>query len=216
MPRSLVFLIATVLMALPNANAAIINLFNTGVNAVGAPLTDNAIDPHYAITYINGATTASAYVATAAGGYPIGPWLGDNTTSAWITPAIDTNGGTNWVYRYTTTFDLTGLNPLTAVISGRWAGDDGGGASNIFLNGVATGQPVAGFTSWTNFTLNSGFIAGVNTLSFQVQNSGGGPTGVRVEMSGTATANAVPDGGSVLLLLGLLLVAGSIAPRTRR
>ena len=92
---------------------------------------------------------------TSAGGFPIGPWLGDNGSSAWISPSADTNGAEG-DYRYTTTFDLTGLDPSSAEIFGRWSTDNAG--LNISLNGVPTGQTnSAQFGSWTNFSLTSGF-----------------------------------------------------------
>jgi hypothetical protein len=55
--------------------------------------------------------------------------------------------------------------------------------------------------------INSGFINGVNTLDFIVNNDGG-PTGLRVELSGTSSV--APEPTSLLLIgagfvcLGLL------------
>jgi hypothetical protein len=52
------------------------------------------------------------------------------------------------------------------------------------------GSSAAGFASFTPFTVNSGFIAGVNTLDFVVNNApfaGTNPTGLRVEISGTVS-----------------------------
>jgi len=193
--------LALVAWAMPAANAATIStLYNTGVDAGGTPLAEDSVDLHYTVT--GGSSGPAAYVTTSAGGYPVGPWLGDTALSAWLAPATDTNGSFNTVYTYTTTFDLTGLDPLTAVITGMWAADDGFGLSDIILNGVPTGQLSGGFSTWTNFSLTSGFVPGVNTLAFQAQNSGGGPTGVRVEMNGTAA----PEGGATVGLLGLGLV----------
>jgi hypothetical protein len=185
----------------------ITTLYNTGVDANGVPLTEDAVDPHYVIS--SGPSGPQlAYTATSAQGWPVapaGPWIGDDLFSAWATPSVSTDGEANALYTYTTTFDLTGLDPLSAVISGLWAADDAGGLSDIILNGVSLGQPNAnGFSAWSSFVLNSGFQAGVNTLSFQVQNSGGGPSGVRVEMSGTA--NSVPEGGAGVGLLGIGLI----------
>lgn len=196
--------------AVSDAHAATIStLYNTGVGAGGSPLSENSIDPHYTIT-AGPAGPQQAYVTTSAQGWPVdpnGPWIGDTSLSAWATPSLDTNGDSNAVYTYTTTFDLTGLDPLTAIITGMWAADDQGGLSDILINGVSTGQPNAnGYSAWSSFAVTGGFQPGINTLSFQVQNSGGGPTGVRVEMSGTADASSVPDGGSALGLLGLGLM----------
>jgi len=196
--------LALVAFAVPAANAATITtLYNTGVDALGNPLAEDAVDSHYTVT--GGTQGPQAYATTSANGWPVapfGPWLGDNTSSTWLTPTLDSNADFGAVYTFTTTFDLTGLDPLTAVINGMWAGDDGFGLSDIILNGVPTGQLSGGFTSWTPFSLTSGFVPGINTLSFQVENSGGGPTGVRVEMRGSA----VPDGGTTVALFGLGLM----------
>ena len=63
------------------------------------------------------------------------------------------------------------------------------------LNGVGTGLTSGGFLSYTPpFTLNSGFVPGVNTLDFLVNNAGDAPnpTGLRAELS--ATADTGPTG----------------------
>lgn len=203
MNKSSLTILTTVVLSLSGVGAESINLFNTGVDSFGVPLPDNSIDPHYSITF---PTAAPGIVAAASGGWPIPPWLGDNTTSAWVTPATDTRGPHDKVYHYTTTFDLTGMDPSSAFISGQWAGDDGGvgGLSDIILNGNSTLQFPEHFISWTSFSLNSGFISGINTLSFQIKNYGGGPTGIRVEMRGKA--NGVPEAGSAMVLLGISLM----------
>src|SRR5205823_3401283 len=125
---------------------------------------------------------------------PSGPWLTDNAASAWIAPSSSAfgpnqpNGTAN--YWYETTFDLTGLNPATAVIMGQWATDNAG--IDILINGVRTKQANSQqFTAWTSFLINSGFVAGMNTVTFELNNGAGesgsdGPTGLRVEMTGTA------------------------------
>ena len=67
-----------------------------------------------------------------------------------------------------------------------------------------------GFSSFTGFsiTTSADFVSGVNTLEFDVNNDSG-PTGFRVEMTGTAiNAPGVPDstptGGLLLTALGCL------------
>jgi hypothetical protein len=74
---------------------------------------------------------------------------------------------------------------------------------DILLNGHSTGNANgAQFVAWTALTINSGFfVAGVNTLDFIV-NNGGGPTGLRVEISGTAdpTGTTIPEPVSFVLL----------------
>ena len=60
----------------------------------------------------------------------------------------------------------------------------------VLLNGATTGVTSDGnFGALGNaFTISTGFVAGLNTLDFVVNNAGTGinPTGVRVELSGTA------------------------------
>jgi hypothetical protein len=170
-------------------------LYNTGVTPLGRPLSDNAIDPHYRLTF--GGT--DAFIATEAGGFPIPPWLGSNSLSAWIAPSPDTTGDSDgsgtFNYRYETTFDLTGFNPATARLAGRWATDNRG--VDILINGVGTGQVNTNqFASWTSFQITNGFVAGTNRLTFVVNNGGPGspagvdPTGLRAEVWGSASLNA--------------------------
>ncbi|MBL0122652.1 MAG: choice-of-anchor D domain-containing protein [Betaproteobacteria bacterium] len=90
-------------------------------------------------------------------------------------------GGT---YTYRTLVDLTGFDPATAVIQGKWAVDNQGTA--IRLNGTSIGATQPGYNPFQTFTINSGFIAGVNTLDFVTADQGC-PNGLRVELSGTAT-----------------------------
>jgi len=166
-------------------------LYNTGVDAAGRPLTEDAADPHYSLTF--GGTTA--YVATEAGGFPIPPWLGTNSMSAWISPSLDTAGLSDGLgtynYSYRTTFLLTGINLATVRLAGRWATDNNG--VNILINGTSTGQSNTNqFASWTPFVITNGFVNGVNTIDFVVNNGGPGsppgsdPTGLRVELWGSA------------------------------
>jgi hypothetical protein len=137
-------------------------------------------------------------VRQAVGGFPIPPYLGDNSLSAWIGPFNDTQlNGPGGTYDYQTTFDLTGLDPATAILTGQWAADDQG--LDVLINGVSTGNTAAGFSSWSSFSISSGFVAGLNTLDFLVSNNSG-PTGLRVEVSGTANASGTPEPASIALM----------------
>jgi hypothetical protein len=155
-------------------------------------------------------------------GFPISPWLGvdSNSISAWIGPnnssQLDGPGGT---YDYQTTFDLTGLDPSTATITGQWAADNLG--VGILINNVSTGITSSCFDcfNFTGFSISGGFVAGVNTLDFIVQNGTGigdpaaGPTGLRVELAGTAAA--APEPASFVLIGAGLLVLSRLRRRVR-
>jgi len=168
-------------------------LFNTGVSNSSALLPGGATDPHYAL--IKSADPSfpgpAAIVVNPTGGYPIPPWMSDGPLSEWIAlsaneDTIDTSG----LYVYRTTFNLTGLYPGTAVITGKWSTDNNG--VDILINGVSTGitHPDGDSSGFTSFTISKGFVSGLNTLDFEVNNgpTGGSanPTGLRVELSGTA------------------------------
>jgi hypothetical protein len=190
--------------------AAIVTLFNTGVDASGTPLANNASEIHYALVSVPPTGTTAVRVATSANGFPIGPWLGDDSISAWIGPASDASlNGPAGDYDYQTTFDLTGFNPATASISGQWSVDNSN--VDILINGVSISPALGGssFDHWTSFAVNGGFVAGINTLDF-VMNNGSGPTGLRVEMTGTvspSTAGGVPEPATMVLFgAGLSLV----------
>ena len=86
-------------------------------------------------------------------------------------------------YVYTQTFDLSSANVSTVVLSGRWACDNDG---TIFLNGNAvagsTTATTTGFYGWKNFSIDDGFLPGINTLEFRVHDLGG-YTGMRAEIT---------------------------------
>lgn len=172
-------------------------------------------DPNYSL--VAGPYGAHTLSVVYPYGFPFLPslWTTAITDAQWIAPQthyedfrVDPAG----MYWYQTTFDLTGLIPATAVISGLWASDDCG---EIYLNGVPTGQTTSStpycLARPHPFTLTSGFVAGINTLSFLVENysfSAGNPTGIIVSLSGTAEHAPEPVAvgllGSGLLCLWLL------------
>ena len=177
--------------------ASISKLFNTGVDDNGILLDSSQVDPHYTITASADPNVPGPDAFTLLPGFPVGPWIAEGPDSRWIAPQADQSGGNQpGTYTYRTTFDLTGLDPASARITGQLATDNGMAAAR--LNGTdLAGITSAGFNSFTSFSIPAGspFIAGTNTLEFDVSNAGDSvnPTGLRVEMSGTATgANEAP------------------------
>ena len=168
-----------------------IRVFSTGVDSNGVALAGGSVDPHY--TLIQSAdTTLTGPDAIVVSQIAEGFWLPQSATSKWLAPSADqpypapptpcNNAGT---YAYRTTFSLAGLDPATARITGGWAADNMGTA--VRLNGVSLGLTAGGYGALTAFEITSGFVAGTNTLEFEILDSGC-PNGLRVEMKGTAVA----------------------------
>jgi hypothetical protein len=126
------------------------------------------------------------------------------------------------IYEYQTTFVLPS-NYVTAVITGSWAVDnayDGIYLNGVFVPGTITPSPTGSTLndSLTSFTINSGFQAGTNTLSFFVDNTGTGvtPTGIETVLSGTDTIGATPEPSTVAVYaFGSLAVLGFIVRKKR-
>ncbi len=176
--------------------ASIPGLLNTGVDANGTLLSSGTVDPHW--TLVESADSAApgpaAYVVVGSG-FPIPPWLENGPDSRWIAPqANQSSGNRPGDYLYRLTFDLTGLEPATAVVRFRWSSDNTG--TDVRLNGHSTGIGYDGnFGAFSaDFTLTEGFIEGLNTLDFVVNNAGDSvnPTGFRAELQGTAEGVAPP------------------------
>ncbi len=183
-------------------SAAPLTVFNTGVGPTNVVLAAGATDSHYV-----GVTPASTvFVLGLTAGLP-GTWIPNNSVSEWVGPdQADGTGTYSRIYR--TTVDLTGFNFSTAVIAGRWATDNTG--TDIQVNGTSTSQTSSAFASFTNFTLNSGFVAGINNIDFAWSNSGG-PGGLRVEFTSaqaTPLGGPIPEPGTIALMLGGVAALG--------
>ena len=214
-PATIVTFVAALLLPVATPLAApITGLFNTGVDAAGAPLANNAAEIHYTAIAVPAGGATGVRVATSANGFPIPPWIGDDLSSAWIGPNSDAAlNGPIGRYDYRVTFSLAGFVASSAFISGLWSADNEG--LDIVVNGVSSGNNTGlnsdTFRSFFNFTLSSNFVGGTNTLDF-IFNNDGGPTGLRVEMTGTAdtAVAAVPEPTSFAILgaglLGLRLI----------
>jgi len=209
----------TVALAVP-----IVGLVNTGVATGGGLLADGAVDSNYALVETGTAVgTGNGFAQTSVGGFPIGPWLADNTTSRWLTPEINAGASFDTVvagtYTWTLKFDLTGYVANTANFTAQWAADNGGTVTlnNNLLNTINTG-PASTFNSWSGFNATgSSFVSGMNTLVFTVTNlawPAGNPTGLRVEFL-DSNVTAVPEPETYAMMLAGLGLIGFVARRRR-
>jgi hypothetical protein len=218
MKRSFVTpLVLAVVVVVPSYSHAvpITSLFNTGTITNGTLLAEGSSDPHYELIESPDVLFPGpqSYVVLSTG-HPISnDWLANGPDSQWIGPQSNQDenaGGGNepGTYIYRTTFDLTGYDPTTAHIAGSWSVDNLG--LDILINGASTGYslPQFGWNSLHEFAIDSGFVSGTNTLDFVLQNQGG-PTGLRVEMSGTAF---VPEPSGLSLVALGMLVFGVMLP----
>ncbi|NYE60218.1 hypothetical protein FHW58_001370 [Duganella sp. 1224] len=188
-------------------------LMNTGLGASGSS------DPNYKLTAVSNDTPVGTVpVITNDSAWPINPWLANSGVSKWITPTASQgqsfDSWSNGTYTYTLSFDLTGYNAATASFAGRLAADN---AVTVKLNNSVISS-ATGFTDWTSFGANSGFVSGVNKLDFVVTNwqqNGGNPTGLRVEFGASNIAAAVPEPETYAMLLGGLALMGAVARRRK-
>ncbi len=196
MKRIIVVLIALSLAPLVQAGPTV---WNTGVNASGVPLANNAADPHYSLE------SAPSEPSTATAIAPHGSWVTPPADAKWIAPTPYTTDDPGGWYVFETTFNTATTSGLK--VSGKWATDNSG---EIWLNGNDTGIVRAfgdpgtyGFQSLEAFAITSGFNVGLNTLEFKVRNGdptrpdgkNPGPMGLLV----TDMTATIPAPGAVLL-----------------
>ncbi|MFO1088660.1 MAG: hypothetical protein U1E46_03660 [Hyphomicrobiales bacterium] len=234
MNRAIIALSAVTICATAPASAASFNIYGTGLASDGTLLAKGAVDPHYTTQREDSVTTGTASVINFAGVFPNAQfpganpadwdcngtgincnWVANGPNSQWIGITGEELGlPENIAVTFTTTFDLTGFDPASAIINGAWATDDRG--LEVKLNGVA----VPGLTLLQNdntvldqlnpFSITTGFVQGVNTLQFTIKNLfvGGG---FRTDLSGTA--NVIPLPPAAYLFSGGLLALISFGRR---
>jgi hypothetical protein len=146
-------------------------------------------------------------------------WIANNSTG--------TNGCCvgNWTFFvFRQTFDLSGYDPATVVLSFNWAADDSGEGfadrgtwtPKLRLNGgpLINGTWPTGSTYelGTEMVLDRGFVSGLNTIDFLVE--GNGITD-GMALVGSLTA-AVPEPSTTASLLAGLACVASFLRRRRR
>lgn len=229
-----VIVAAIFLACVPNLSAGIITtLYSTGVDDTGAVLPNLSRDSHYQlISMPSGSGVGPGTFVADSTRFPVsGAWMSNDAASKWIAPQADqstfSNDTGSGVYIYRTIFDLTGYDVSTAHIAGRWSTDNFG--QDMLLNGVSLGithisEPPNTFRYFSDFAITSGFLAGINTLDFVVSNPPiisdqtglNNPTGLRVEISGTAEPGAVVPEPSTLVVWSSLGALGMVAIWRRR
>ncbi len=155
------------MLALDLKAASISGLFNTGVDASGNVLAIGQADSHYVLS---GVASGARVVAR----NPI--WAYAPAGSAWIGCAVvndplhlDPVG--DYYYKLSMTLDLSGVATSGLQLTGSWATDN---SAEIWLNGTHTGfsKGELGFYNLDSFSIGTGFVEGLNTLEFRVNNAG--------------------------------------------
>jgi hypothetical protein len=201
------YIVFLLILNIGNAQGKIPSLFNTGVNNLGVSLPTNTVDPHWTIDPPGGTGPSPVLTRTNGG------WIARTAVSNWIGRTGPQSSGQ---YIFSTTFDLTGFTVNQVSIDYRITVDDillSSLGIGVFLNGnsiPSSSYSVANaWTSWSpTFTLVSNndsgvnrFVGGINTLSFDVRNHGGG-VGFRFEQLSAVTP--VPEPSTYLILFGVL------------
>ncbi|MGZ4665043.1 MAG: hypothetical protein ACXV5Q_08375 [Frankiaceae bacterium] len=158
-------------------------VWNTGVDPNAAPLQPGAPDPHWQLRAGPGVAAAQPAVVLTEQ-HPGGAYFAADD-SMWIWQDAAGTGDVGPTYTFGVSIDLAGFDLTTVTISGAWGADNDG---TITLNG----HQAAGIGTFTlqdaahdnynrehAFTINAGFVDGINTLEIQVTNADG-PAGLSV------------------------------------
>jgi hypothetical protein len=212
------------LMAAPAGGALVFNASSGIDNATGNRLGNTVADPEWTVgpggagdafvgqTLVAKTDLPPTYIPDAS-----------STLSRWI--SINSGFGIQGTsvpmgtYNFQVTFDMTGFDAATALIpSSRSASDDSMAA--IRVNGTtaftrAAGQDT-GQENWFTLPANLGagaFTAGVNTITFQLDNIPPSRTPLALRFEGNVMANPIPEPAGLLLAPG---AAVFLALRRRR
>ncbi len=163
-------------------------IYGTGLQDGGALAADGSVDLHWTLGAsadpTPGSTGPEAYVINAANS-PVPPWIVAGPKSKWIAPQPNQNAGNaEGNYTFQNFFDLTGVDLCTFRIAGQASVDNS--LVDILVNGVSQGISGGGFSTWLPFTLTNGFVAGLNSVDFILNNAPAtpNPTALRVDLDG--------------------------------
>lgn len=185
--------------------APITGLFNTGQSTTGTA------DNYWTIVAPPGAGQVVSPVEV-----PV-IWLPNTSASSWEwssttgLPAGTPSAPVTYTFRHLFILD-TSFIASTTLITGRWATDNVG--TQILVNGNVFNQTSPGFDSWSAFSLNSGFVSGLNIIDFVVEDYGY-KGGFRAEwLSAEADLTPVPAPEPITwVLMGSALVAIGVFKR---
>lgn len=168
----------------------------SGIDSSGKYLPSGSTDLHWQTYLYDSYTGNTSYVGPAyvlsSGNTGGSSWVYD-TKSQWISTADSaypnpTGGYAQVVYR--TMVDLTGYNLDTVKLGGFWSADDWG--AEIHLNGRVVNNAGNSWTYTTPFSINSGFVQGLNTVDFLVYQSDNFLDGVLIHANLVATTGITP------------------------
>lgn len=184
------------------AHAATLTSVSSGSTMVG---DTNNIAP---TTGTSGIASNGAYASNGDAG-------ATDPSSQWVWTGKGSNSPTSAVYTFS--FDLTGFDLTTAVLSGVWGVDNNG---TVSLNGNKIAELLG--SDEQNFrTLHAYgtdhdafFLAGLNTLTFSLFDTGR-PAAFRATAEVMAEVSAVPVPASGVLLFGAVFAAAFAARRRK-
>jgi hypothetical protein len=202
-----------------------------GLVNTGAGLTTGQQDTAYTFQNMGGTATGTACGSAMCGSvsnassFPVS-WPYSRLPGAqWLSPNVSATGNaltedpsSYGHYKWTLDFNIA-ANPSTASFAATWLTDNYG---YVELNGSTIASSVTpspyGYVTGTNFSAHSGFVYGMNTLTFVVTNvandSGFNPTGIDVAFtSSNVAATPLP---AAALLFGSALIGGGVFARKRK
>jgi hypothetical protein len=179
-------------------------LYNTGMEPNRALLSGGSIDPHYGLVESPDVANLGPNATVWSDDYPVPVFVFNGPLSSWIS-AVGNAGTVPGQYVYQTQFLIDSADPCTAVLQGIWMLRSSG--VDILLNGKSTGITNTSELPYKvaeSFTISSGFVKGLNTLTFVVADSNEPPTdmpatytGLRVELRGVG--QALPAGLATIM-----------------